>query len=296
MILKQEPKKNNAIFRVALWALPLVALIILFSQVSQRAITPIEGIADTLGGELLFLCDMENDNGVNFISNNQEFEGLGLRSVEHAYSDEYSIAISNQSVFGLTTWFKPPSFDATYHLSVKRYNPDDVDSYLVVAAPNSKDLYRSVKEGVAVSGDDDWEVLDILFQVPPGVDSVKIYCYVSEDANGTAYFDDLSVSIQDIQSVGRQYAIPTLELRIEEQGLNQLKQKRTEAWSKGVLIKGEEDWVKAKIIYDQEELKGKLRLKGDWLDHLRGDKWSFRVKLKDPDALLGYGDIQFAKT
>ena len=27
-----------------------------------------------------------------------------------------------------------------------------------------------------------------------------------------------------------------------------------------------------------EKIKAKLRLKGDWLDHLKGDQWSFRVE------------------
>lgn len=31
----------------------------------------------------------------------------------------------------------------------------------------------------------------------------------------------------------------------------------------------------------------KLRLKGDWTDHLGGDKWSFRIKVRGDDTLLG---------
>ena len=28
-------------------------------------------------------------------------------------------------------------------------------------------------------------------------------------------------------------------------------------------------------------IEGKFRLKGDWLDHVRNNKWSFRIKLKE---------------
>ena len=40
-------------------------------------------------------------------------------------------------------------------------------------------------------------------------------------------------------------------------------------------------------IYKAKNHKISLRLKGDHLDHLRGKKWSFRVKVKRGNTLLG---------
>ena len=44
------------------------------------------------------------------------------------------------------------------------------------------------------------------------------------------------------------------------------------------------------MIYKKEEIPIKIRLKGDWIDHLSGDKWSFRIKI------LGNKDFKGMKT
>ncbi len=55
----------------------------------------------------------------------------------------------------------------------------------------------------------------------------------------------------------------------------------------GILIASDEDYVPAKITYDKKEIDVKLRLKGDLTDHLDGNKWSFRIKVKGDDSLFG---------
>lgn len=63
--------------------------------------------------------------------------------------------------------------------------------------------------------------------------------------------------------------------------------KREIALAQGILICSDDDWVPAKIRYKDQTVDVKLRLKGDWTDHLRGDKWSFRIKVRGDDTLLG---------
>jgi len=55
----------------------------------------------------------------------------------------------------------------------------------------------------------------------------------------------------------------------------------------GLLLKSEDDYVPATLKYGNKEMKIKLRLKGDMTDHLEGDKWSFRIKIKGQDTLFG---------
>ena len=47
-----------------------------------------------------------------------------------------------------------------------------------------------------------------------------------------------------------------------------------------------------------EKYKANIRLKGDWTDHLIGNKWSFRVKLKDGKTFNGLNkfSLQSPKT
>jgi len=48
-----------------------------------------------------------------------------------------------------------------------------------------------------------------------------------------------------------------------------------------------EDYVPATIRYDDKEIRARLRLKGDTPSHLKGDKWSFRIKIKNDETLFG---------
>lgn len=73
-----------------------------------------------------------------------------------------------------------------------------------------------------------------------------------------------------------------LVIEIDEKDFKKIKKKREEAIKLGVLLSEEDDWVKAKIGYQGKEFKGKIRLKGDWTDHLlHKKKWSYKVKLDD---------------
>jgi len=66
-----------------------------------------------------------------------------------------------------------------------------------------------------------------------------------------------------------------------------LEYKREQALGRGILVSSGDDYVPGKIRYRDKETRVDLRLKGDFLDHLKGDKWSFRIKVKDNDALFG---------
>jgi len=81
--------------------------------------------------------------------------------------------------------------------------------------------------------------------------------------------------------------IPTLIIDIKFKHLQQLSKKRAEALVRGVLVQGSDDFVPATIRHKNQTTKVKLRLKGDWTDHLRGNKWSFRIHVKDKNHLFG---------
>jgi hypothetical protein len=81
--------------------------------------------------------------------------------------------------------------------------------------------------------------------------------------------------------------IPELHVDIKFKSYKKLSNKRKEAWRQGHLTRGLDDYVPAKIRYQDKILKVDLRLKGDGLDHLSPNKWSLRFKLKGGDSLFG---------
>lgn len=81
--------------------------------------------------------------------------------------------------------------------------------------------------------------------------------------------------------------LPVLVIDIKFKDMKKLEAKRQEAFKTQVLIKEDDDYVPAVFNYNGRRIKAKVRLKGDWLDHLGGDKWSIRVNVKGDKSLFG---------
>jgi hypothetical protein len=82
-------------------------------------------------------------------------------------------------------------------------------------------------------------------------------------------------------------AIPRLHIDIKFLNVQKITHQQEAARKLLKIVQGSNDWVPAKIRYNGETKKVKLRLKGDGVDHMVGDKWSFRVHVKKGEALFG---------
>lgn len=82
--------------------------------------------------------------------------------------------------------------------------------------------------------------------------------------------------------------LPTLYIDLPFKSYQKLLDKRNEAFKIGVLNTTDEDFVSGEVqLQDGPKLDAKFRLKGDWTDHLEGEKWSFRINLKEDGQVLG---------
>ncbi|HUU27501.1 MAG TPA: CotH kinase family protein [archaeon] len=89
-----------------------------------------------------------------------------------------------------------------------------------------------------------------------------------------------------------------LIIDIKYKDYQKLAYKREIALERGILITEPDDYVPAKIRHGDKTYNADVRLKGDWLDHLQRDKWSFRIKIKGEDTIFGMKvfSIQHPKT
>jgi hypothetical protein len=99
---------------------------------------------------------------------------------------------------------------------------------------------------------------------------------------------DTQESIQKELSPYVENGLPDLYLDIAFDDFQKISQKRDEALQAGILFSTDEDYVPAKIRLENEAPQFiELRLKGDWTDHIAGDKWSFRIHVKKGGQLFG---------
>lgn len=91
----------------------------------------------------------------------------------------------------------------------------------------------------------------------------------------------------DTPMTKQETTLDLIQITVNEKAFNKLKKKRDKAVSVGILEAEDSDFVPATIAFNGKEFPAEIRLKGDWTVHLEGDKWSFRVKLKNDQTIMG---------
>ncbi len=83
-------------------------------------------------------------------------------------------------------------------------------------------------------------------------------------------------------------SLPTVILDMKFKFLARIEAQRATALEEGWLRSGDDDFVPAQLAADgYEKVPVEIRLKGDRIAHIKGDKWSFRVKIKGEQRPFG---------
>ena len=78
-----------------------------------------------------------------------------------------------------------------------------------------------------------------------------------------------------------------MSIDIKQKYFEKIQKKRIEALDRGFLESNDSDYVPAKVNIDGNTYETKIRLKGDLTDHFDSEKWSFRVHVKNQNAIWG---------
>ena len=83
------------------------------------------------------------------------------------------------------------------------------------------------------------------------------------------------------------FPVEKIIIDINYKDYQKLAYQRKNALEKHILIANPDDYVSSIITYNNKKLRSKIRLKGDWMDHLKSDMWSYRVKITGNQTLFG---------
>ncbi len=162
-------------------------------------------------------------------------------------------------------------------IKVSIWRKDESKKGSIVVQGKDNEFYKVIRDANE-SNLKGWDLLEVNFTVPPGLKEVKIYSFIGEAK--TSYFDGLKI----IRSKSKVYSIHdsvvSTNLYFSPNNLKKFEEKRENAFNLGVNI-SDGKWIDGILSYNKKAMPMKARLKGDWLDHLIGKKWSFRIKIKD---------------
>ncbi len=218
-------------------------------------------------GDKLFA---ENDS-TRFFNGGYRRTGKMFRTGKHA------VVLTPKNVFAFTYKIKHVGPDWYFRVSVWRKSKDDKG--LLVAASEKPKLFYQTAKTVVETDENGWEKLEMEVFSPPTFKSETIKFYVWNNSSDTVYFDDISLE-RLAHKIYPEYKEEPLSIVLDTSKYQKLLDKRKAAFEIGILQTGENDWVKGIVFGDGKMMKAKLRLKGDWLDHLQGNKWSFRIKMR----------------
>lgn len=206
----------------------------------------------------------------------QKLDLSGFLSSDFAHSGRHSVLLTKKKVFALSTEFFGINGDERFKVSVWRKGSSE-NSALIIQGDKAYSLYIAEKKAIEVS-EDGWEKLEVFVDIPPNIKSFKVYVWnINEDS---VYFDDLRVQQVALQEFPVFNGESRIHLYFTDSKMKRFNQKRINAFNNGVHI-SDGEWMKGIMSDENNVMPIKARFKGDWLDHLQGQKWSFRIKMRD---------------
>jgi hypothetical protein len=263
-------KKKEIVFLITLFVL---ALLLLFLGKHRE-----ESINPNSDDNIKIVCDFENtDKNGFFITSNDDYKFSEAKlSNKIFFSESYSMYIPEsllyQNLITLT------GIRGQHYFNVEFKKRVGSDAVLVFQGKNFGDFYKtSVSESEIV--EDGWQTIKMKFSTSKDFnDTIKVYFFNKGYKN--TYIDDVSISINSKDLYPEFKEVEPLLIYISEPGLRKLEKERDDAIKRGILVTNDDSFVDALIYGEGKMMQAEVRLKGDWLDHLDGAKWSFRVKLK----------------
>ncbi|MEL6863158.1 MAG: right-handed parallel beta-helix repeat-containing protein [Bacteroidota bacterium] len=231
-------------------------------------------------------CDMERTWQGYYVSNGQWFSNGNRPSRDYAFSGQQSAFLDRGEYFQWGPSYQTKSLEpGAYKASVWRLisTKRKGRALLVVEQQGEGALKKETNEPVRKESNE-WEQLEIYFELTPELAAKDLRIFVCSDGQGKVYFDDLRIERLSESQKASEANLAQIKLRLNEKAMNQIRAKRKSAFDAGLLITSSDDWVKGELQEGDEQVPVKMRLKGDWVDHLEGEQWSFRIKVKDPFA------------
>jgi hypothetical protein len=100
-----------------------------------------------------------------------------------------------------------------------------------------------------------------------------------------------SIPSEFISSKFQNHKLDEMRIDIDFVEWEKLTSYKNNAINKGIIGNEEKKYIDASVSFKGLTRKVKLRLKGDWTDHLIGDKWSFRIKVKKGKYINGLKEM-----
>ncbi|MDA3820947.1 MAG: CotH kinase family protein, partial [Candidatus Delongbacteria bacterium] len=254
-----------------MWLCIGAALVFSLLYLHNKFSTQLSDTGDTIDLFMGFEAGEEPSGayGINF----REIDKKHITS-EKAFQGERSLFISEEREFqNLVKISKPRT---NQYFSITLQCNADADPILVAQAKGK--LYE-VSKTVLQSGD--WKLKRTEFFIPPTLKNEDIGIYIWNKLRQDVWIDSLAIYSAPKKTYPEFDSLQTVHLLINDEPWYKLKNARKLAFEEGNIMDESKKEYAALLNTGGKLNDINIRLKGDWLDHIKGDKWSFRIEMSD---------------
>ena len=222
--------------------------------------------------------DFEKTNKSYFISNNnRQIRINNSWTKEYSKSGKNCAKIFEKNPFGLSYTLENLKKGNQIIISVWEKS-DYANSYLKLIG-NEDDIILSKKSNRDVNNID-WQLISMKLTLQKDYEHVKFF--IHNPSSFPSYYDDLNINLIE-KTKGKKIVLENdnIDIKMSEKDLKTLHEYRAAALENGIINKSLKKFFTAEMTYKGNIIPIKIRLKGDWTDHLKSDKWSFRIKVDD---------------
>lgn len=214
---------------------------------------------------------------------NVKFSGASARSSKKSRSGKYSLRLNKNNSYGFEYQLKNVKKGTVITAEVWRSN-DSKSGALVIGVDG--DHVNSVSSGHIRKTKGNWGKMTTMFVAEKDFKKVKIFAYNLQDR--PAYFDDFKINVyRNAKKPKVDKAAKALRIHIPSAAQDTLDAFQEQALAQGVISAEQKEYVQAFVEVDGKKAPVELRLKGDWTDHLKTSKVSYRIKMGDGYAFDG---------
>ena len=238
----------------------------------------------------VYYCDAETTLNDKLVNNDSIIFGSAKKtSKKYAYSGNTSLLLDSLNVYGFSLKLNDvvPGERFVVEAWQKTTRGNKIPALIIIESKNQ--FYHKQRELVSETKSG-WMFTKSFYTIPENFEPAEVKFYIWNSAKKAIYVDDFKVTRIKSLIEYNKIALDKINLLVSQKNWYQLDSLANTAVETGRLHRSENDYVKTKIVLNNDTLKGKIRLKGDLTDHLKKDKWSFRLKTKKP---LLYGLRKF---
>ncbi|OFY18150.1 MAG: hypothetical protein A2W98_07570 [Bacteroidetes bacterium GWF2_33_38] len=234
--------------------------------------------------ETIYFCDAEQvvvtlNNEILIDDSLHEYGINKIRTTEKAFSGKYSILLDSTNNYGYSIKIK--NIKPYDQLNVEVWEFSEIDSAkCLIVADSKEDFFYKTGSNLSKQKNG-WNLIQAQFEIPIIYNGNEITIYIWNKDKKKFLLDDFKITHIHRKVDYEAFKLDKLYLNIEKNNFDRLTQIRNEAIELGILNRQDNDFLPVSTKFENKQINGKIRLKGDWTDHLYGEKWSYRLKLNE---------------